>query len=363
MFSTLSYRIFQPCLPVGRRKTLYRLFASSTRLSDNVVNNTIDDRALIPEIKNTIRLSKLLSHDSAVNLTLSRRQAERLIRDGQVTLAGKVVVIPQMLVAFDEIIAASSKNSPLIKLSGKPILFYPSSSMTTSNENQHETSNIRVWAVHKVKGEVVTEQDPHNRPSLLERLKSSGVGKTRKGKLHLKPIGRLDIPTEGLMLITNDGEFAREMELPSNKIHRVYRARVFGRLTSYKLDRIRKGRIEHDNVRYSPMKVAVEKLRRSARSTASNTWIKVTCIEGKNRQIRNVFKAVGLTVSRLIRIQYGDYHLNTIPPGLAIPIPYKSVIHQKAKGQLSELRKKKKTNNKVKTIPTASPVKWVSSVH
>jgi len=355
----LSYRIFKGCLPLGQRRTPYRLRASSARLSDYVINNTIDDRALIP-VKNTIRLSKLLSHDSAVNLTLSRRQAERLIRDGQVTLAGKVVIIPQMLVAFDEIIAASAKNSPLIKLSGKPILFYPSSSMTTPTENQHETSNIRVWAVHKVKGEVVTEHDPHNRPSLLERLKRSGVGKTRKGKLHLKPIGRLDIPTEGLMLITNDGEFAREMELPSNKIHRVYRARVFGRLTSYKLDRIRKGRIEYDNVRYSPMEVAVEKLQRSVRSTASNTWVKVTCIEGKNRQIRNVFKAVGLTVSRLIRIQYGDYHLNTIPPGLAIPIPYKSVIHQKAKGQFSV--KKKKTSNKVKRIPSASPVKWVSSV-
>jgi pseudouridine synthase len=164
-------------------------------------------------------------------------------------------------------------------------------------------------------------------------MKQAGTRKQRQ--LHLKPIGRLDIPSEGLILVTNDGGFAREMELPSSKIHREYRVRVHGRLTSYKIDRIRKGGIEYENVRYPSMKVAVEKPRRS-RSTSSNTWLRgvynarnhysisvlflrksqniirrisnsflfifvqrlyllVTCTEGKNRQIRNVFGALGCT--------------------------------------------------------------------
>ena len=392
--STLSNRIFRSCSPAvvaAQRRTLNRFYASSSFSNDNnaVIHNkttTIgsNDRGgtstststsvvpvpMVKDTTNCIRLSKLLSHDSA-NLTLSRRQAERHIRDGQVTLAGKVVTIPQTLVAFDEISSFSAKNSsPLLKLKGKPVIFNPSSSITSSSssstDNQHERS-IKVWAVHKVSGEVVAENDPHNRPSLMERLQRSGVGKSRKGgKLHLKPIGRLDIPTEGLMLITNDGDFSRDMELPLNKLHRIYRARVHERLTSYKLDRIRKGGIEFDNVRYSAMKVAIEKPKRSNKPTSTNTWLKVTCTEGKNRQIRNVFKALGLTVTRLIRIQYGDYKLDTIPAGMAIPVPYKSVSYQKAKGQLyipSNKNKNTGTDNKdKKKTQTATPVKWISSV-
>jgi 23S rRNA pseudouridine2605 synthase len=388
--STLPNHIFRSCSPAVavQRRTLNRFYASSSFSNDNnaVINiktTTIDNNdrdgtstststsvVPVPVVKDTtncIRLSKLLSHDSA-NLTLSRRQAERHIRDGQVTLAGKIVTIPQTLVAYDEITSISAKNSsPLLKLKGKPVIFNPSSSITSSSstDNQHEKS-IKVWAVHKVSGEVVAENDPHNRPSLMERLQRSGVGKSRKGgKLHLKPIGRLDIPTEGLMLITNDGDFSREMELPSNKIHRIYRARVHGRLTSYKLDRIRKGGIEFDNVRYSAMKVAIEKPKRSNKPTSTNTWLKVTCTEGKNRQIRNVFKALGLSVTRLIRIQYGDYKLDTIPAGMAIPIPYKAVTYQKAKGQLyipSNKNKNTGTDKDNKKIQTATPVTWISSV-
>lgn len=317
----------------------------------------------IPSTKNTIRLSKLLSHEAA-NVTLSRRQAERLIRDGEVTFAGKMIQHPQALMDFDEIIAQSTKNKPLIKLSGKPILFDPIS--TSPKEDQKHPSAVpKVWAVHKVKGEVVTENDPHGRPSLLERLKRSGVGRTKQAgnrkmrQFHLKPVGRLDIPSEGLMLVTNDGSFARQMELPSSKIHREYRVRIHGRLTSYKVDRIRKGGIEYENVRYPSMKVAVEKPRRS-RSTSSNTWLRVTCTEGKNRQIRNIFAALGLSVTRLIRIAYGDYKLITIPPGMALPVPYKPVSKQKAKGSLAARSSRKKKNAEIEEI--GSPVKWVTSI-
>lgn len=292
MLSTLSSIVVRPVRPsiIGNHGFFCRFFASS--ISDNsTLRPTAGDSATSSSDanspgstpKNPIRLSKFLSHD-ATNLALSRRQAERLIREGEVTLAGHVVQTPHFLLDFDEIIENSANKRPTIKLSGKPVLIDPSftGSQTAQSDNRHETSLIpRVWAVHKVKGEVVTENDPQGRPSLLERLKRSGVGRSKQAgkrkrqqrQIHLKPIGRLDMPTEGLILVTNDGDFAREMELPSSKIHRVYRVRVHGRLTSYKLDRIRKGGIEYDDVRYPSMKVEVEKPRR-ARSTSSNTWLR-----------------------------------------------------------------------------------------
>jgi len=283
-----------------------------------------------------------------------------------VTLAGKVVRSPQLLIDFDEIVSNSMKNRPVIKLSGKPVLFNPTSSLSSPNHDKQQSFLApKIWAVHKIKGEVVTEDDPQGRPSLLDRLKRSGVGRMKQAgkrkhrQLHLKPIGRLDVPSEGLLLVTNDGGFAREMELPSSKIHREYRVRVHGRLTSYKMDRIRKGGIVYENVRYPSMKVAVEKPKRS-RSTSSNTWLRVTCTEGKNRQIRNVFAALGLSVTRLIRVAYGDYELKTIPPGMALPVPYKPISQQKAKGSLvarSPPKRKDKSGEQI-----ASPVKWVSSV-
>eukprot|EP00339_Tiarina_fusa_P028139 CAMPEP_0117054436 /NCGR_PEP_ID=MMETSP0472-20121206/37728_1 /TAXON_ID=693140 ORGANISM="Tiarina fusus, Strain LIS" /NCGR_SAMPLE_ID=MMETSP0472 /ASSEMBLY_ACC=CAM_ASM_000603 /LENGTH=147 /DNA_ID=CAMNT_0004770027 /DNA_START=66 /DNA_END=506 /DNA_ORIENTATION=- len=144
--------------------------------------------------------------------------------------------------------------------------------------------------------------------------------------------------TEGLILLTNDGDFGRQMELPKSNIHRVYRVRVHGHLSSYKLDRIRKGGIRHESTVYGPMKVAIE--RRHGKST--NTWIRVTSVEGKNRQIRNVFKSLGVSVTRLIRISYGDYDLQTIPPGMAIEVPYKPIEAQKARGPLFKKKKKEK---------------------
>lgn len=292
---------------------------------------------LVVKKSNTIRLSKLLSQ-YATNLTISRRQAERLIHDGEVTLAGQAIRTPQTLLDVVEV-----ASNTVLKVRGKAVQFDPSllarnllshnnndddddghgSNFSSSDSSSTPQPPPRVWAVHKVAGEVVSERDPHDRPSMMDRLRRGGVGrikaKVRRGGstggggqqhhqqqvVHLKPIGRLDMPTEGLMLVTNDGDFARQMELPSSQIHRVYRVRVHGQLTSYKLDRIRRGGIQYENVRYSPMKVAVENSRNSNRSasgggraggprrSSTNTWLQVTSTEGKNRQIRNVFAALG----------------------------------------------------------------------
>lgn len=163
------------------------------------------------------------------------------------------------------------KSSAAIKVQGKSVLI-------TQNKARSENAIPRVWAVNKLPGEVVTEADPQGRLSMIDRLRRGGVGKGKKYKDHLKPIGRLDIPTEGLILVTNDGDFAREMELPSNAIHRVYRARVHGRLNSYKLDRIRNG---FDS--YKPMKVSVEKRHKRTKLSA-NTWVQITASEGQVRK-------------------------------------------------------------------------------
>jgi 23S rRNA pseudouridine2605 synthase len=252
------------------------------------------------ETTTTVRLSKLLSHDT-INLSISRRQIERLIHNGEVTIAGEVIRTPNLLVNYYDMIHS---KTPIIKVQGKAVLFAKINHHNNngdSNSKQHlqhqQNTTPKVWAVHKVAGELVTENDPHSRASLMDRLRRAGVGRTSKNQQqrqwHLKPIGRLDMPTEGLILVTNDGGYAREMELPSSQIHRVYRVRVHGRLKSNKLDRIRRG-FRHEDIWYPPMKVSIEQPRRSRSST--NTWLQVTCTEGKNRQVRNVFFALGGTL-------------------------------------------------------------------
>jgi 23S rRNA pseudouridine2605 synthase len=216
-------------------------------------------RRFSSETASTISLSKILSQNTA----LSRRELERLIKSGDVTVKGEVVKSNIPIADWKDI----QKSSAAVKVLGKPVQI--------KNAKKREREIPRVWCAHKLSGELVTEKDPQGRPSIVDRLTRGGVGK--KHKDHLKPIGRLDIPTEGLILITNDGNFAREMELPSNQIHRVYRARVHGRLNSYKLDRIRQG---FDS--YKAMKVSVERRHRRTKLSA-NTWLQITTSEGQVR--------------------------------------------------------------------------------
>lgn len=154
--------------------------------------------------------------------------------------------------------------------------------------------------------------------------------------------------TEGLVLVTNDGTYAREMELPSNSLHRTYRARVHGRVTLGKLKAIRNG-IGIDGTFYKGMKVHLElgpKQRdRGGGMRGANSWIQITCVEGKNRQIRRILDHLGLKVTRLIRTSFGDYDLNTIPPGMAIEVPVKPLDGQKKKGALSTGGARKKDSD------------------
>lgn len=238
------------------------------------------------------RLSKVIS-SFASNSSLSRNQAERLIRNGHVTIAGVPIKTPQHLISLEE------ANHSGIKVRNKLLQITNTNENTnnSTNDNNHTKPTTRVWLAHKLPGELVTEDDPYDRPSLIERLRRGGVGPSSS---HLKPIGRLDMQTEGLILITNDGAYAHEMEHPKNRVHRTYRVRTFGNLTEMKLNAIRKGTIVIDGVRYDKMKVTIDRGQGERRRKnqnggkgPANTWLKITCMEGKNRMIRKVLDHLG----------------------------------------------------------------------
>jgi 23S rRNA pseudouridine2605 synthase len=284
-----------------------------------------------------IRLSKLISQHST-NLAISRRETERMIRLGEVTVAGEQITSPHFLLSLKDAISAIKVSGKLVKIS----------------ETATELKKTRVWLVHKLAGEIVSEQDPQGRPSLLDRLRRGGVGNKSD---HLNAIGRLDMSTEGLILVTNDGGYKREMEIPSNQMHRVYRVRVHGELTPYKLKAIRAG-MTIEGTRYKGMIVELEATRGAS---STNNWIRLTCVEGKNRQIRKILNHLGLNVTRLIRVSYGDYDLNTIPPGMALEVPVKELEGQRRKGKLKQRKEAVTKKPKVNGEERASPVKWIKS--
>jgi len=335
----------------------------ATRISRKITKPTTHFFSSIPpkeEEEEKVRLSKLLSQH-ATNLpssVSSRRSIERAIQDHQITLAGKVISNPAALVSWKEVKGALSFNNQLILFSKN----------ATQNKAASTTERARVWLAHKLKGEIVSHNDPHNRPSLLERLRRGGVGPPGS---HLKTIGRLDMSTEGLILLTNSGQYAHEMELPSNAFYRSYRVRVHGFLTQSKLMSMRNG-LSIEGVKYKAMGVHLEsnntqdKRRKVGRKKVAgggtNHWLRVTCTEGKNRQIRRVMQYLGLNVTRLIRISYGDYDLNTIPPGMAIEVPIKPVECQKKHGRFTLSKKKGNKNARQKSSSqedVAPPVEWI----
>jgi len=370
-----------------------------------------------------VRLSVLL----AKHLGLSRRQSERMILTERVTLFGDIVTSPTFSLTPSS--DPNQNSSTAMKVDGKLIhgvqdtlkLLYleqqkqqqqenDSSNAATNNKNgngvkrkeKEDYSNTRIWLANKFKGELITEDDPVGRPSMLQRLTRGGVGKVKKKKdgtptapLHLKPVGRLDMMTEGLMIFTNDGKYARELELPSNRLWRTYRVRVHGRLTMGKLKALRNGLtvrvndniyggsnnhasgevVQKDKImKYKGIKVSIERKNfsksRSKRGGGgargpgggTNTWLRITCAEGKNRQLRRMLGSLGLDVTRLIRISYGDYDLNTIPPGLAVEVPCKGLEGMKKKGNIvvGGAGAGKKNEKEVAKEEKASAVQWVT---
>mmetsp|Transcript_4310 Transcript_4310/g.7663 ORF Transcript_4310/g.7663 Transcript_4310/m.7663 type:complete len:462 (+) Transcript_4310:113-1498(+) len=355
-----------------------------------------------PTVHAGVKMSTLL----AKHLGLSRRQSERMVLTERVTLFGKIVKSPTF-----ELYPSNDPNQnsdTAMKVDGKLVdvqntlkLLHleqkkneTASSSTDVNDNAGKPietenySNTRIWLANKLKGELITEDDPVGRPSMLQRLTRGGVGKSKKKNglpVHLIPVGRLDMMTEGLMIFTNDGKYSRQLELPTNKLWRTYRVRVHGRLSMGKLRAMRKGLTVRVNdnqmgsdeknpsgevvqmgkmMKYKGIKVSIERKNLSQSRQrgrhgkgGTNTWLQITCAEGKNRQLRRILDALGLDVTRLIRISYGDYDLNTIPAGMAVEVPCKGLEDMRKKGQMFERSKKKKEEVKVEK---GSAIQWVN---
>ncbi len=218
------------------------------------------------------RLAKVMARHGLC----SRRQAERWIVDGRVRVNDKLIRTP----AFNVV------ESDVIEVDGTPIA---------------ERRGTRVWLYHKPAGLVVTERDPEGRPTVFEEF-------ARRGLPRVLTIGRLDINTEGLLMLTNDGGLKRTLELPATGWLRRYRVRAHGRITQDRLDELKNG-ISVDGVRYGPIEATLE------REQGANVWITIALKEGKNREIKNVLAALGLQVNRLIRTSFGPFQLGDIPVG------------------------------------------------
>ncbi len=213
----------------------------------------------------------------------SRRDAEKLIGEGRVTLNGQPVTSPATKIA----------GPALIAVDGKPIA---------------EPEQTRLWRYHKPAGLVTTHRDPQGRPTVFQNLPS--------GLPRVLSVGRLDVNSEGLLLLTNDGEIARRLEHPAAGLQRTYRVRLFGRIDQAALDRLAEG-ITVDGVRYGPVVADLE------RSKGAYSWVQVRLKEGKNREIKRLMEHLGCRVARLIRIQYGPFHLGQLPEAAVEEIPAK----------------------------------------
>lgn len=233
------------------------------------------------------RIAKLLARAGVA----SRREIERMIAEGRITLEGKPVETPATFLT-------SLKG---VSVDGKPI---------------GPAEATMLVAFHKPTGLITAERDPAGRPTIYSALRNA----LPKGTPRLMPIGRLDLNTEGLLLLTNDGGLKRQMELPATGIPRTYRARAFGEVSQEQLEALIEG-VEIDGVRYGSIDANLERAGSgSGPGKAKNQWIEMTITEGKNREVRRVLEYLGLKVNRLIRTAYGPFSLGDLPRGQAAMI-------------------------------------------
>lgn len=224
----------------------------------------------------------------------SRRDAEKWIAAGRVSLNGKVLETPAQVVrAGDD-----------VRVDGKPL---------------PTADRARLWRFHKPKGLVTTHKDEKGRTTVFDVLPPDLP--------RVVSVGRLDLTSEGLLLLTNDGALARELEHPSRGWVRRYRVRVHGRVDEKMLGRLKKG-VTVEGVRYGAIDAAIDKVEGAGKSLKSNTWVTVALTEGKNREVRKVMEFLGLTVNRLIRVSYGPFQLGKLEPGELEEVPAQVVRQQ-----------------------------------
>jgi 23S rRNA pseudouridine2605 synthase len=255
-----------------------------------VPRNNSGRRTVLPRPQNgngdPQRIAKLLARAGIA----SRREVERMIAEGRVALHGEKIATPATLLT----------DVAGVTVDGRPV---------------RPAKATRLYRFYKPQRTLTAEFDSKKRPTIYDVLPA--------GLPRLMPVGRLDFMTEGLLLLTNDGELKRQLELPKTGVVRTYRARAFGHVTQEQLESLAEG-ITIDGVRYGSINANLE------RSTGHNRWIEMNLTEGKNREVRRVLEHLGLQVSRLIRTAYGPLNLAGLEPG---------GIDEVDPGQLDQFRK------------------------
>jgi 23S rRNA pseudouridine2605 synthase len=228
----------------------------------------------------------------------SRRDAERWIAEGRVAVDGKVLASPALTVTEGSDIRVDGKKLP----AAEP---------------------ARLWRYHKPAGLVTTHRDEQGRPTVFDRLPPELP--------RVVSVGRLDLTSEGLLLLTNDGELSRALELPARGWLRRYRVRVHGQVDPARLAALEAG-VTIDRLSYGPIRAVLD------REQGSNAWLTISLHEGKNREIRRVMEHLGLRVSRLIRIAYGPFQLGDLPRGAIEEVPRKVLREQLGAGEAAKRR-------------------------
>jgi 23S rRNA pseudouridine2605 synthase len=226
-----------------------------------------------PSVSEPMRIAKAMARAGLC----SRREAERWIADGRVSINGQVLKTPGVEV----------KPKDRVLVDGQPLPVAEPS---------------QLWRYNKPKGLVTSHDDPQGRPTVFDNLPP--------GLPRVISVGRLDFNTEGLILLTNDGELARHLELPATGWLRRYRVRCKGRVLQADLDKLKEG-VEIEGVRYGPVEAMIDTVQ------GANMWITVGIREGKNREVRKVLSSLALEVNRLIRISFGPFQLLDLEPGQA----------------------------------------------
>ncbi|MFN7039144.1 MAG: pseudouridine synthase [Alphaproteobacteria bacterium] len=230
------------------------------------------------------RISKIIARSGYC----SRRAAEEIISAKRVKLNGNIV----------ETLGTKADYKDIILIDNKPI---------------DAKDESRLWLYNKSKGLITTHKDPNGRKTVFEALPENMP--------RVISVGRLDFNSEGLLLLTNDGELARFMEMPQTGWRRKYKVRVFGNIDNLNIKELTSG-VTIDSINYKPIEIELENQK------GDNSWFIVTLKEGKNREIRKIFEHYGLKVNRLIRIAYGPFQLGNLSVGEVKEVPKKILNDQ-----------------------------------
>jgi len=237
-----------------------------------------------PDASKPQRIAKIMARAGLC----SRREAERWVEAGRVAVDGEILTSPAIAVGPDA----------RITVDGQPL---------------RKAEKTRLWRYHKPDGVLTSARDMRGRKTVLEDLP--------KGMPRVLYVGRLDLTSEGLLLLTNDGELKRKLEHPSTGWARRYRVRVHGRATPEDLAKLGKG-MTVDGIRYGPIQATLDTAK------GANSWLTMTLREGKNREIRKVCEALGWTVNRLIRISYGPFQLGNLKRSEVEEVPGRVLADQ-----------------------------------